>query len=81
MVVLFGQRGKGKTFVVLGWSFAHATGGAWHGHAAKPGPVGWCDRRFKAARGWMQGLGILVDDLVAALCTLLVISIAHFILQ
>jgi phosphatidylglycerophosphatase A len=49
--------------------------------AAKPGPVGWCDRRFKAARGWMQGLGILVDDLVAALCTLLVISIAHFILQ
>lgn len=49
--------------------------------AAKPGPVGWSDRRFKAARGWTQGIGILADDLVAALCTLLVISVAHFVLQ
>jgi phosphatidylglycerophosphatase A len=49
--------------------------------AVKPGPVGWCDRRFKAARGWVQGVGILLDDLVAALCTLLVISVAHFVLQ
>jgi phosphatidylglycerophosphatase A len=49
--------------------------------AAKPGPVGWADRRFKAARGWAQGVGIIADDLVAALCTLLVISIAHFVLQ
>lgn len=48
---------------------------------AKPGPVGWCDRRFKGARGWMQGVGIIADDLVAALCTLLVISVTHFILQ
>lgn len=46
--------------------------------AVKPGPVGWCDRRFKAARGWRQGAGILADDLVAALCTLLVIAIWRF---
>jgi len=43
--------------------------------AAKPGPVGWADRRFKLrpgqAPGWAQGAGILFDDLVAALCTLL----------
>jgi len=49
--------------------------------AAKPGPVGWCDRRFKSARGWMQGVGIVADDLVAALCTLFVISLSHFILR
>lgn len=48
--------------------------------AAKPGPVGWADRRYKMrpgqAIGWRQGFGILFDDLVAALCTLLVIAIA-----
>lgn len=42
--------------------------------AAKPGPVGWADRRFKLrpgqAIGWAQGAGILLDDLVAALCSL-----------
>ncbi len=42
--------------------------------AAKPGPVGWADRRFKlkpgAAIGWAQGFGIVLDDLVAAACTL-----------
>ena len=47
--------------------------------AAKPGPVGWADRRFKSVPGqpiaWRQGLGILVDDLVAALCTLLCIAL------
>jgi phosphatidylglycerophosphatase A len=47
--------------------------------AAKPGPVGWADRLFKLrpgqAIGWRQGLGILFDDLVAALCTLLVIAL------
>jgi phosphatidylglycerophosphatase A len=48
--------------------------------AAKPGPVGWTDRRLKAARGTMQGVGIIADDLVAALCTLLVISVAVFVL-
>jgi phosphatidylglycerophosphatase A len=47
--------------------------------AVKPGPVGWCDRHFKAARGWRQGLGILADDLVAALCTLLVIALWRFV--
>lgn len=47
--------------------------------AAKPGPVGWADRRFKAAPGapvaWAQGFGILLDDLVAAGCTLFVIAL------
>lgn len=46
--------------------------------AAKPGPVGWADQRFKQrpgqAIGWREGFGILFDDLVAALCTLLVIA-------
>ncbi|MDO9314157.1 MAG: phosphatidylglycerophosphatase A [Burkholderiaceae bacterium] len=46
--------------------------------AAKPGPVAWADRAFKVPRGqpigWAQGFGILFDDLVAALCTLLVIA-------
>lgn len=49
--------------------------------AAKPGPVGWADRCFKLQPGetigWRQGLGILFDDLVAALCTLLVIAVGH----
>lgn len=52
--------------------------------AAKPGPVGWADRLFKLRRGeeigWRQGLGILLDDLVAALCTLLVIAIWRSVL-
>ncbi len=47
--------------------------------AAKPGPVGWADRRYKLrsgeAIGWRQGFGILFDDLVAAGCTLLFISL------
>lgn len=47
--------------------------------AAKPGPVGWADARFKLrpgeSIGWRQGLGIMFDDLVAAFCTLLVISL------
>jgi len=47
--------------------------------AAKPGPVGWADRRFKpapgAAVGWLQGFGILFDDLVAAACTLGVMAL------
>lgn len=46
--------------------------------SVKRGPVGWADRRFKLrpgeAIGWRQGLGILFDDLVAALCTLLVLA-------
>ena len=47
--------------------------------AAKPGPVAWADALFKGRRGapigWAQGFGILFDDLVAALCTLLVIAL------
>ena len=44
--------------------------------AAKPGPVAWADALFKPQRdnnagvpviGWRQGLGIMLDDLVAAL--------------
>jgi len=47
--------------------------------AAKPGPVRWADHLFKGRSGqppgWAQGFGILFDDLVAALCTLLWIAI------
>ncbi len=47
--------------------------------AVKPGPVGWADALFKRRPGrpigWPQGFGILFDDLVAALCTLLVIAL------
>lgn len=48
----------------------------------KPGPVGWADARFKAregeAIGWRHGFGVLFDDVVAALCTLLVIALWRF---
>lgn len=48
--------------------------------AVKPGPVGWADRLFKGAPGqpigWAQGVGIMFDDLVAALCALLVMAVA-----
>jgi phosphatidylglycerophosphatase A len=51
--------------------------------AAKPGPVAWADRLFKRPRpqggvasiGWAQGFGILFDDGVAALCTLMLIAL------
>ena len=47
--------------------------------AVKPGPVAWADRLFKGHRGspigWAQGFGIMWDDLVAAFCTLLVLSL------
>ncbi|HUP07852.1 MAG TPA: phosphatidylglycerophosphatase A [Caldimonas sp.] len=47
--------------------------------AAKPGPVAWADGLFPLRRGvpigWRQGLAIMLDDLVAALCTLLVIAL------
>ena len=42
--------------------------------AVKPGPVAWADRFFKGF-GWRGGWGILFDDLVAALCTLLVLAL------
>ena len=51
--------------------------------AAKPGPVAWADQRFKRRRGapigWAQGFGILFDDVVAALCTLVVIAAWRFV--
>ncbi|WP_309637945.1 phosphatidylglycerophosphatase A [Methylibium sp.] len=51
--------------------------------AAKPGPVAWADARFKRRRpgtnfGWAQGFGILLDDAVAALCTLFVIALWRY---
>ena len=51
--------------------------------AAKPGPVAWADRYFKVQRGqrigWLQGFGVMFDDLVAALCSLLVIALWRFV--
>ena len=51
--------------------------------AVKPGPVAWADALFKARRGapigWPQGFGILFDDLIAALCTLLVIAVWRWV--
>ncbi len=40
--------------------------------AAKPQPVRWADRAFKGA-GWRGGWGIMFDDLVAAVCTIIVL--------
>ncbi|GKT15463.1 phosphatidylglycerophosphatase A [Acidovorax sp. SUPP2522] len=42
--------------------------------AAKPGPVAWADSLFKGF-GWRGGWGIVFDDLVAAFCTLVVMSL------
>ena len=42
--------------------------------AAKPGPVRWANQLFKGF-GWRGGLGIMLDDLVAAFCTLMVIAL------
>ena len=44
---------------------------------AKPGPIGWADSLFNGF-GWRGGFGILLDDLVAAFCTLLVIAAWRF---
>lgn len=53
--------------------------------AVKPGPVGWADRLFKLKPGqpigWAQGVGIMFDDLVAALCALLVLALAVAVRQ
>jgi len=53
--------------------------------AVKPGPVAWADGLFKSRPGqppgWAQGFGILLDDAVAALCTLLVLALAHVLLR
>lgn len=50
--------------------------------AAKPGPVAWADTVFKprpdaTPRWWTCSAGIVLDDLVAAFCTLLVIAVWH----
>lgn len=45
--------------------------------AVKPGPVRWADRLLHDARGWKGGFGILLDDLVAAFCALLIIALWH----
>jgi RecA-family ATPase len=54
LVVVFGPRGAGKTFLALGWSFCHATGLPWLGHAVHRGPVPYV---MAEGRG---GLGIRV---------------------
>lgn len=43
--------------------------------SVKFGPVAWADQYFKDAEGWRAGLGIMWDDLVAALLTLLVLAL------
>ena len=43
--------------------------------AAPERTVGWADRLLHGARGWKGGWGIVLDDLVAAFCTLLVIAL------
>lgn len=52
--------------------------------AVKPGPVAWADGLYKERRGHTvtaaQGFGILFDDAVAALCTLLVIALGRWAL-
>lgn len=55
--------------------------------AAKPGPVGWADALFHGVdpqtdtRAWQKaGLGIMLDDLVAAACTLLIIALWRFVI-
>lgn len=45
--------------------------------AAKPGPMAWADKTFKGF-GWRGGFGILLDDLLAAACTVLVIALWQF---
>ncbi len=55
--------------------------------AVKPGPVGWADRLFHDVdpatdpHAWHKaGLGIMLDDLVAAFCVLLVFSFWRLLL-
>jgi phosphatidylglycerophosphatase A len=54
--------------------------------AVKPGPVGWADALFHHVdpqtdrRAWSKaGFGIMLDDLVAAGCTVLVVAVWRFI--
>jgi len=41
---------------------------------AKPGPIAWADRAFKS-EGLLGGFGIMLDDLMAAFFTLLVLAL------
>ena len=44
--------------------------------------VAWADRLWKVRGsriGWSQGFGIVLDDVVAALCTLLVMAAWRFV--
>ena len=54
--------------------------------AAKPGPVGWADQLFHGVdadtdrHAWTKaGFGIMLDDLVAAACAVLVIAVWRFL--
>ncbi|WP_255033733.1 phosphatidylglycerophosphatase A [Rhodoferax sp. TH121] len=54
--------------------------------AVKPGPVGWADALFHHVdpqtdrRAWGKaGFGIMLDDLVAAGCTVLVVALWRFL--
>lgn len=46
--------------------------------AVKFGPMAWADRSFKGF-GWRGGFGIMLDDIAAAFCTLLVLAIWRFL--
>ena len=45
--------------------------------AVKIGPMAWADEAFKGF-GWRGGFGVMLDDLAAAFCTLLVIAAWRF---
>ena len=45
--------------------------------AVKVGPMAWADRTFKGF-GPRGGFGVMLDDLAAAFCTLLVIAAWRF---
>ena len=54
--------------------------------AVKPGPVGWADQLFHDVQpdtdpaAWRKaGFGIMLDDVVAAACTLLVIALWRYV--
>jgi phosphatidylglycerophosphatase A len=50
--------------------------------AVKPGPVAWADGLFnQRSPPWARGVGILLDDLVAAGVTLLIVSLSIAIAQ
>ena len=45
--------------------------------SVKPGPIAWADDLFHGF-GWRGGLGIILDDLVGAFCTLFIIAVWRF---